>query len=143
MKFKRPDGRTVRPSLVVLDDPQTDESARSLSQCANRESILAGQCLVLLVQVRRSRASCHAPLFVLVIWPTISSIAIVIQSGTANGPRWFINSRPMNPCGNAMQSFVRKAFATVMADRLQPSSIVATKRQWTRGLLLLGRTLQP
>ena len=30
MKFKRPDGKTVRPSLVVLDDPQTDESARSL-----------------------------------------------------------------------------------------------------------------
>lgn len=45
MKFKRPDGRTVRPSLVVLDDPQTDESARSLSQCANRESILAGAVL--------------------------------------------------------------------------------------------------
>ncbi|MBB3205076.1 hypothetical protein FHS27_000843 [Rhodopirellula rubra] len=45
MKFKRPDGRTVRPSLVVLDDPQTDESARSLSQCANREAILAGAVL--------------------------------------------------------------------------------------------------
>lgn len=45
MKYKRPDGRTVRPSLVVLDDPQTDESARSPSQCANRESILAGAVL--------------------------------------------------------------------------------------------------
>ena len=45
MKFKRSDGRSVRPSLVVLDDPQTDESARSLSQCANRESILAGAVL--------------------------------------------------------------------------------------------------
>ena len=45
MKFKRPDGKTVRPSLVVLDDPQTDESARSPSQCANRESILAGAVL--------------------------------------------------------------------------------------------------
>ena len=45
MKFKRPDGQTVRPSLVVLDDPQTDESARSTSQCANRESILAGAVL--------------------------------------------------------------------------------------------------
>ena len=29
MKFKRADGHSVRPSLVVLDDPQTDESARS------------------------------------------------------------------------------------------------------------------
>ena len=45
MKFKRPDGKTVRPSLVVLDDPQTDESARSPSQCAQRESILAGAVL--------------------------------------------------------------------------------------------------
>lgn len=45
MKFKRPDGRAVRPSLVVLDDPQTDESARSLSQCQHRESILAGAVL--------------------------------------------------------------------------------------------------
>lgn len=30
MKFKRPDGRSVRPSLVIIDDPQTDESARSV-----------------------------------------------------------------------------------------------------------------
>jgi hypothetical protein len=45
MKFKRPDGHSVRPSLVVLDDPQTDESARSISQCATRESILAGAVL--------------------------------------------------------------------------------------------------
>ncbi|MGD9126051.1 MAG: phage terminase large subunit family protein [Planctomycetia bacterium] len=45
MKFKKPDGQSVRPSLVILDDPQTDESARSLSQCANRERILAGAVL--------------------------------------------------------------------------------------------------
>ena len=36
---------SVRPSLVGLDDPQTDESARSLSQCATREGILAGAVL--------------------------------------------------------------------------------------------------
>ena len=45
MKYKRADGHSVRPSLVVLDDPQTDESARSISQCATRESILAGAVL--------------------------------------------------------------------------------------------------
>ena len=45
MKFKRADGRAARPSLVVLDDPQTDESARSLSQCQHREAILAGAVL--------------------------------------------------------------------------------------------------
>lgn len=45
MKFKRPDGRTVRPSLVIIDDPQTDASARSPSQCETRERILAGAIL--------------------------------------------------------------------------------------------------
>ena len=45
MKFKRADGKTVRPSLVVIDDPQTDESARSPSQCETRERILAGAIL--------------------------------------------------------------------------------------------------
>jgi hypothetical protein len=45
MKYKRADGKTVRPTLVVLDDPQTDESARSLTQCATRESVLAGAVL--------------------------------------------------------------------------------------------------
>ena len=45
MKFKRADGRSARPSLVVLDDPQTDESARSVSQCSTRENILAGAVL--------------------------------------------------------------------------------------------------
>jgi len=45
MKHKRPDGQSVRPSLVLIDDPQTDESARSPSQCATRERILAGAIL--------------------------------------------------------------------------------------------------
>ncbi len=45
MKHKRADGQSVRPSLVLIDDPQTDESARSPSQCANRERILAGAIL--------------------------------------------------------------------------------------------------
>ncbi len=45
MKHKRVDGSSVRPSLVLIDDPQTDESARSPSQCATRERILAGAIL--------------------------------------------------------------------------------------------------
>ncbi len=45
MKYKRPDGHSVRPSLVLIDDPQTDESARSPAQCAARERILAGAIL--------------------------------------------------------------------------------------------------
>lgn len=45
MKYKRADGKSVRPSLVLLDDPQTDESARSRSQCTTREQVLAGAIL--------------------------------------------------------------------------------------------------
>jgi len=41
----RPSGDSVRPSLVIVDDPQTDQSARSPSQSAQREAILAGAIL--------------------------------------------------------------------------------------------------
>lgn len=44
-KHVRPDGRSVRPSLVLGDDPQTDASARSLTQCDQRERILSGAVL--------------------------------------------------------------------------------------------------
>lgn len=40
MSFKRPDGTVARPDFVILDDPQTDESARSPSQCALRLGLI-------------------------------------------------------------------------------------------------------
>jgi len=45
MKFTRADGATVRPDLVLPDDPQTDQSARSDILCAKREKTLAGAVL--------------------------------------------------------------------------------------------------
>jgi hypothetical protein len=39
------DGRKVRPSLVLIDDPQTDDSARSPSQVSTREAVLKGAIL--------------------------------------------------------------------------------------------------
>jgi hypothetical protein len=45
MKHSRHDGQTVRPSLVIVDDPQTDESAASVSQSTTREAVLAGAIL--------------------------------------------------------------------------------------------------
>jgi hypothetical protein len=45
LKHTRPDGKSIRPSLVLIDDPQTDESAASPSQCATRERILSGAIL--------------------------------------------------------------------------------------------------
>ncbi len=45
IRHTRPDGSTVRPSLVLIDDPQTDEAAASPSQVATRERILSGAIL--------------------------------------------------------------------------------------------------
>jgi hypothetical protein len=58
MKAKLPDGRTIRPSLVLVDDPQSDESARSPSQCATREAILAGAVLGLAGPGKRIAGLC-------------------------------------------------------------------------------------
>ncbi len=43
--YARADGQVVRPQLVLVDDPQTTESAWSPSQSQRRESILAGDVL--------------------------------------------------------------------------------------------------
>lgn len=40
MRHKRTDGTVVRPDFIILDDPQTDESARSPDQCAKRLNII-------------------------------------------------------------------------------------------------------
>jgi len=43
--FTRPDGRQVRPSLAIIDDPQTDASSNSLSQCVRRANVIGGAIL--------------------------------------------------------------------------------------------------
>lgn len=45
MAYKRPDGSRVRPDLVIIDDPQSDESAKSPSQCQARLAVLKGAVL--------------------------------------------------------------------------------------------------
>lgn len=40
IRFKRPDGTQARPDLVIIDDPQTDESAISPAQVTKRLNIL-------------------------------------------------------------------------------------------------------
>lgn len=45
MKFKRSDGRSVRPELVIVDDPQTSESANSIEQTRKRVRILSSDVL--------------------------------------------------------------------------------------------------
>ncbi len=45
MKHKTRDGRSIRPDLVLIDDPQTDESAHSPTQCDTRHRLLMGAVL--------------------------------------------------------------------------------------------------
>ncbi len=45
MMSKTPAGASIRPDLVIIDDPQTDASARSVSQNDYRERLLAGAVL--------------------------------------------------------------------------------------------------
>lgn len=44
-KHKMADGRTVRPDFVILDDPQTDKSARSERDTEQRKRIVSGAIL--------------------------------------------------------------------------------------------------
>lgn len=41
-QFERPDGKIVRPTLAIVDDPQTRATARSLADCATIEATLSG-----------------------------------------------------------------------------------------------------
>ena len=45
MKHKRPDGTQQRPDFVLIDDPQTDESANSETQIVKRRNIIAKSIL--------------------------------------------------------------------------------------------------
>lgn len=44
-KIKTPDGRAMRPDLAILDDPQTDDSARSPTQNETRIRLITGAVL--------------------------------------------------------------------------------------------------
>lgn len=45
MQCVTPDGKTQRPDFLLVNDPQTDLSARSEIECAKRERVLSGACL--------------------------------------------------------------------------------------------------
>ena len=59
MSVKRAgDGKKARPSLVLIDDPQSDESANSPSQVATREKVMAGAILGLAGPGRKIAGLC-------------------------------------------------------------------------------------
>jgi hypothetical protein len=45
MKHTRADGTSIRPDCVLIDDPQTEESARSVTQCRDRIKTINGAIL--------------------------------------------------------------------------------------------------
>jgi hypothetical protein len=45
LRHRRKDGTVVRPDCAILDDPQTDDSARSPSQCDTRERVITAAIL--------------------------------------------------------------------------------------------------
>jgi len=45
MKHPRADGTQARPTLAIVDDPQTDKSAKSATQTDSREKLVAGAIL--------------------------------------------------------------------------------------------------
>lgn len=58
MKYTRSDGRIVRPSFVIPDDPQTEESAYSQQQCARRLKTMNGAVLKLAGPGKKISAVC-------------------------------------------------------------------------------------
>jgi hypothetical protein len=57
-KHTKPDGKTIRPDLALVDDPQTDESAESPSQVAKRERIITKSVLGLAGPKKRIACLC-------------------------------------------------------------------------------------
>lgn len=53
MKHKRVDGTSVRPDLAIIDDPQTEESAASVTQCDTRERTMNSAILGLAGPTRK------------------------------------------------------------------------------------------
>jgi len=45
LNHRLPNGERIRPGMVLLDDPQTDDSATSPAQCDKRERLVAGAVL--------------------------------------------------------------------------------------------------
>jgi len=131
MKSKTPEGRSLRPSLVVLDDPQTDESARSLSQCATRESILAGAVLGLAGPGKKIAGV--MPCTVIRPGDMADNILNRDLHPEWNGPSSSMSSPPTRSSGSSMPRSGPRAFGQATAAVRPPSSTNRTGRPWTRG----------
>ena len=129
-------GGSVRPSLVVINDPQTDESARSLSQCATREGILAGAILGLAGPGKK--ISGIMPCTVISLGEMADNILNRDKHPEWNGertnvPRWSLRSPPTRSCGSVTPSCGRRVSANRATSGWLPKSTASTARRWTPG----------
>lgn len=99
MKSTTADGRSIRPDLVIVDDPQTDESAHSPTQNAQREKILKGAVLGLAGPKKKSPRSCPAPSSHPETSPSGYLIASGTRFGTASAPSSSTPSPPHRTSG--------------------------------------------
>ena len=96
----RADGTIVRPSLVVIDDPQTDESAWSLiAEPAARGDPGRRRPGLGRARARRSPASCPARSSARRHGRQHPRPRQASRSGRASGPRWSTRSRPTRSSG--------------------------------------------
>ncbi len=144
MKFKTPDGRTFGQVWSYSMIRKPTRSARSLSQCANRESILAGAVLGLAGPGKK--ISGIMPCTVIRPGDMADNILDRDQHPEWNGERTrdgLCVSQPTKRCGNATPRSVPKACATVMVERRPPSSIVRISRDGRRFRCRLAGAIQP
>lgn len=87
-RFKRPDGEQVRPDFVIIDDPQTDASASSPSQCAKRLSTINKTILRLGGHFESIACVCNATII------EADDVVDQMQDREAN-PGWRVNKAPM------------------------------------------------
>jgi len=57
LRHKLPDGRVIRPDMIVADDLQTDETAGSPGECAKREKAITGKILLFRVSPPRTSSA--------------------------------------------------------------------------------------
>ncbi len=130
MKFKRPDVEQFVQVLWYWMTHRRMRGARSLSQCANRESILAGAVLGLAGPGKK--ISGIMPCTVIRPGDMADNILDRNRHPEWNGERtkMFMRSQRMNCYGSVTPRSAQKGCAAVMVVNLPPSSIARTNLRW-------------
>ncbi len=133
--------RRLAQRWSVIDDPQTDESARFAFPSAPRvKAFLLVRSTVLRAQARRSPESCHARSFARVTWPTTFFLAIGTRVERGREPKWSIRSQPTKSFGNAIAKSEPRAYAIKGTSSSPPHSIIDMRDEMDEGAGSLGQS---